>query len=199
MIKFCASCKCECPEDATTCVDCGSDKFATSLTEIELMDQIAALEKEKAELCEKLAAAESAKAETEETVDEPDSTASSGLEFRLYDCYDGKESYSVKGLGTCKDNDIVIPSVYQGKLVTSIDDSAFQYCSCLKSVTVPANIKKIGAYAFRDCPKLKSIVFEHTSSWYDDRGDMVPTGILFNSKQAAKALKAKYRYGIKRK
>lgn len=44
-----------------------------------------------------------------------------GLEFKLND--DG-ESYSVTGIGTCTDTDIVIPKTYKGKTVTGIGDRA---------------------------------------------------------------------------
>lgn len=45
-----------------------------------------------------------------------------GLEYTLSD--DG-ESYSVTGIGTATDKDIVIPSTYNSKPVTSIGNSAF--------------------------------------------------------------------------
>lgn len=41
-----------------------------------------------------------------------------GLEYKLV-----SDSYSVKGLGTATDKDIVIPSEYDGKPVTAIGDS----------------------------------------------------------------------------
>ena len=78
--------------------------------------------------------------------------ASKGLIFSLNP--DG--DYTVAGIGSCTDTDIVIPSTYNGKPVTSIGDSAFYYDS-LTSVTIPDNVTSIGEQAFLGCKSLTSI------------------------------------------
>lgn len=53
--------------------------------------------------------------------------------------------------------DLVIPSVIDGKKVTSLDEFAFFGCSGLTSVVIPEGVTSIGDYAFNDCPGLKSV------------------------------------------
>ena len=55
------------------------------------------------------------------------------------------------------DTDIVIPQSIDGKMVTSIGDSAFYRCSDLTSITIPEGVTSIGNYAFYDCNGLTSI------------------------------------------
>ena len=44
-----------------------------------------------------------------------------------------------------------------GDCVTTIGDSAFQYCSSLTSVTIPNTVTSIGEYSFHDCYSLSSV------------------------------------------
>ena len=67
------------------------------------------------------------------------------------------ETYQVKGIGTCRDIDIVIPSTYNGLPVTSIDVLAFSGCSSLTSIEIPDSVTSIGSSAFDDCSSLTSI------------------------------------------
>ncbi len=82
-----------------------------------------------------------------------ETTGNNGLEFTLNS--DGK-SYSVSK-GTCIEENIVIPSEYEGLPVTMISDNAFSYCANLKSIEIPANIINIGSHAFYSCYDLKEI------------------------------------------
>jgi len=79
---------------------------------------------------------------------------SEGLEFTLNS---DEASYSVTGIGTCKDNDIVIPSTYNNLPVTSIGYGAFENCTSLTSVTIPDNVTSIGNLAFRNCTSLTNV------------------------------------------
>lgn len=83
-----------------------------------------------------------------------DPEASQGLEFTLND--DGK-SYSVTGIGTCKDTKIVIPAAYNGKPVTTIGEMAFAERNQLAAVVIPNGITYIGDVAFALCTNLTSI------------------------------------------
>lgn len=80
----------------------------------------------------------------EDTPTTPDAV-SEGLEFSLND--DGV-SYSVIGIGSCTDADLVIPSEYNGLPVTGIGEAAFEDCSTLTSVTIPDSVTNIDRAAF---------------------------------------------------
>ena len=80
---------------------------------------------------------------------------SKGLKYSLNS--DGK-SYSVKGIGICKDKDIVIPDRYNGLPVTGIGSSAFRECMSLTSIVIPDSVTSIGDRAFFGCSSLTSVV-----------------------------------------
>lgn len=84
--------------------------------------------------------------------DEESQKPSGGLAFAPND--DGV-SYSVSRIGNCTDTDVVIPSTYKGKPVTSIGDAAFYECTGLTSVTIPDSVTSIGSYAFEGCDSLQ--------------------------------------------
>ena len=79
---------------------------------------------------------------------------SEGLEFTLNS---DKNSYSVTGIGSCKDTDLVIPATYNGLPVTTIGSKAFRDCTSLTSVTIPDSVTTIGSYAFLYCTKLTDV------------------------------------------
>ena len=78
----------------------------------------------------------------------------SSLEYKLL----GDGTYEVKGIGTCTDTEIVIPSEYQNRKVTSIGYRAFANNSTITGVTIPDSIKSIGEEAFYECTELTGIV-----------------------------------------
>ena len=86
-------------------------------------------------------------------------TPSEGLAFSLMS--DGN-SYGVSGIGTCADTDIIIPSTYEGKPVTSINLNAFEECSNLTSIVIPDSVTAIGEKAFFLCSSLKSVTIPNS-------------------------------------
>ena len=53
--------------------------------------------------------------------------------------------------------EIIIPTVHEGRLVTSIGSYAFKYCFSLTSVTIPNSVTSIEDSAFAYCTSLTSI------------------------------------------
>ncbi len=53
--------------------------------------------------------------------------------------------------------DVVIPERLDGKLVTSIDGSAFRDCEQITSVTIPDSVTVMGYQVFKGCTNLKSV------------------------------------------
>lgn len=56
--------------------------------------------------------------------------------------------------------DLEIPAEIDGKKVTEIQDNAFQGCTSLKTVRIPASVTLLGNCAFDACPNLKALYFE---------------------------------------
>ena len=69
---------------------------------------------------------------------------------------DDGESYCVSGY-TGNDTELIIPSVYNKKPVTSIGNSAFKGCRNLISIEIPSSVTNIGHQAFTGCRNLISI------------------------------------------
>ena len=83
-----------------------------------------------------------------------DENASKGLAFELN--ADAK-SYSLIGVGTCTDTNIIVPSVYKGLPVTSIEEFAFVWCFFVESIEIKDSVTYIGGAAFGGCGNLKSV------------------------------------------
>ena len=90
---------------------------------------------------------------------------SEGLSYTQYN-----DGYAVS-LGSCVDEDIVIPGIYDQKPVVRIDDFAFNNCVNLVSISIPKSISSIGVAAFNGCDNLKSVYISDIAAWCE---------ILFN-------------------
>ena len=66
---------------------------------------------------------------------------------------DSNTAFEVTGIGTAS-GDIVIPDTYRGLPVTSVAERAFINNTSVTAVTVGANVKEIGDYAFANCAQL---------------------------------------------
>ena len=118
---------------------------------------------------------------------------SEGLEFTLND--DGK-SYSLTGIGTCTDDDIIIPSKYEGLPVTSIGYSAiYGSYGQLSSVVIPdsvinidnsafnvyyidniyigSGVENISGWAFENCYDIYSITVNENNPTYYSSGNCI--------------------------
>ena len=106
-----------------------------------------------------------------------DIVPSEGMSFVLNE--DGK-SYSVAGLGSCMDTDIVIPSTYEGLPVTKIEPEAF-FLMDIRSIYIPSSVKVIGEAAFSSCYELQNVYF--------NRGlEIIENGAFRNCRYLASAI-----------
>ena len=81
-------------------------------------------------------------------------TDSDYFTFTLLD--DGTYAIKAKDINNMP-AEIVLPSTYDNKLVTSIGYSAFYRCYNLTSIAIPDSVTSIGRWAFYGCSSLKSI------------------------------------------
>ena len=84
---------------------------------------------------------------------------STGLEFTLNTETD---TYTVTGIGTCTDTNVVIPYKYENKMVTSIKDEAFYDYNRLESINIPSSVTSIGFRAFWACNDLTNASYMGT-------------------------------------
>lgn len=78
-----------------------------------------------------------------------------GFEYKLNS--DGL-TYTVIGIGTCTDDEVVIPAVHSdGKAITTIGGYAFLDCINITSVIIKCGITSIGGRAFDGCNALQTI------------------------------------------
>lgn len=67
------------------------------------------------------------------------------------------QHYTISGIGTCTDVDIVIPDTYRNIPVTGIESNAFRHNDRLLSVMMGDTITTIGESAFAGCKRLLSV------------------------------------------
>ena len=78
---------------------------------------------------------------------------SEGLEYKLL----ADNTYQVVGLGDCLDSDLIIPSVWKGKPVSSVGEKAFYQRGRLRSVKLPDSILALEKKAFSNCRNLAAV------------------------------------------
>ncbi len=83
----------------------------------------------------------------------PEIFASDNYEYSVND--DG--TVTIESFISLPEGNIMIPSVLDGKIVSSIGNSAFKNCIGINSVSLPDTITYIGLYAFSGCSALKSV------------------------------------------
>ena len=72
---------------------------------------------------------------------------------------DSLETIGIGAFGYNKFEEIVIPDN-----VKTIEDGGFEYCSNLKTITLPASLASIGASAFKNCDRLETVNYGGTQA-----------------------------------
>ena len=85
--------------------------------------------------------------------------ASEGLDMVLI----SEGEYTVSGIGTCTDTEILIPTTYNDLPVVSVEAGAFLNNTAITSVVFPDGIASIGENAFNGCESLTSVTFGKNS------------------------------------
>ena len=99
------------------------------------------------------------------------------LEFKLSA---NEKYYTVVGIGTCTDTDIVIPDTYNYLPVTKIEQNAFKNCSSITSITIPESIISIGSHAFYGCDAITSITIPKNAILNDKSLEGLPGVTILN-------------------
>ena len=107
-----------------------------------------------------------------DTVEPIDTSGVNGLKY----VSNGNGTCHISGIGSCKETELKIPAYSpSGDVVTQISDGAFENCTSLVTVTIPATVKTIGAGVFRGCSSLVSINVDTENGVYTSVG-----GVLFS-------------------
>ena len=78
-------------------------------------------------------------------------------------------SYSIKGIGTVTNTDLVFPETYNGKPVTMINGGAFRDNTAITSIVIPDSYTSLGMDTFRGCTALESAVIGEDISSIGER------------------------------
>ncbi len=96
-----------------------------------------------------------------------------GLEYTEY----GPRAYAVTG---CKSQaaHIDVPATHNGKPVTLIDSHAFENCTNLESIALPASVETVYPPAFNGCTNLASVTVDDGNPYLSDKD-----GCLYDKEQ----------------
>ena len=70
------------------------------------------------------------------------------------------KTYTLVGIGACKDKDIVVPSVKDNMPVAVVGEMAFRGNESIRSIVLPESLTTVGSSAFAYCKGLKAVVFK---------------------------------------
>ncbi len=86
----------------------------------------------------------------------------------------GNGTCTIVGLGTCIKTELNIPEVSpEGLKVVAISTGAFENCSKIESIAIPATVREIGTGAFVGCRSLESFSVDSTNTEYCSVGSVL--------------------------
>ena len=97
----------------------------------------------------------------------PTDASNKGMSFRFLP-HEKTGGFAIVGIEGTAYAELVIPESYHGKPVTAIGEDAFRGCESIKTVTLPASVKRIEEAAFRGCTGLAFIDIPDTVKYIDD-------------------------------
>ena len=97
-----------------------------------------------------------------------------------YELNSDKASYTVIGIGTCRESDIIIPSTYNNLPVTGIGDRAFYCCFDITSIAIPSSVTTINGGAFYGCSSLTKITIPDSVTKFNTNGAFYGCSSLTN-------------------
>ena len=73
------------------------------------------------------------------------------------------DTYSIAAKAVCNmPAEVILPSTYEGKLISTIGSYAFRYCDSLTSIEIPNSVISIGDGSFVYCGSLTSVVIPNS-------------------------------------
>ncbi len=91
------------------------------------------------------------------TID-PNGTPSRGLSFDKTSIT--SKTYTLVGIGACKDTNIIVQAQKDGMPVTSVGEMAFRNNERITCIVLPETLKVVGSSAFAYCKNLETVVFK---------------------------------------
>ncbi len=80
---------------------------------------------------------------------------SSGLQYKRITA----NTCTIIGIGTCTDEDVVIPEFIDGNTVVAIEDEAFKNCAFMVSLMIPATVTEIGSNIVSGASRLNTVYY----------------------------------------
>ncbi len=141
-------------EDAAKCAECG-EAYGKALGHIWSYECNSTMHKQ---VCTRSGCSEVIQGD----VDKENCTACQTGEILEYKLSDGKDHYTVVGIGSVTSPNVVVPAEHNGLPVLAIGDRAFVSCKDIETVVVSEGITGIGEEAFANCINMKSVVLPNT-------------------------------------
>jgi hypothetical protein len=70
------------------------------------------------------------------------------------------KTYTLSGIGACKDTDVMVQAEKDGMPVTSVGEMAFRGNENITSIVLPESLRVIGSSSFAYCKNLEAVVFK---------------------------------------